>query len=110
TRGTDWYKTEQSYVTNRSSSTYSYGFPTQIATWSNLNGSSFGTRTTVLTYLKDADDWILGLKNTVTKNGTLFDDYDYDSKGRLTAHKRFGTTIGTYGYYTSGVQAGQFSW
>ena len=107
TRGSDWYKTHYTYNTNRSSSTYSYGFPTQTKTWSSLGG---GTRIDDVTYLKDSDDWILGLTDTITKNGTLFDDYGYDTKGRVTSHKRFGVTVGTFGYYTSGTQAGKLNW
>ncbi len=107
TRGSDWYKTRNTYVTNRTAANYSYGFPTQIDQWSSLGS---GTRTSVFTYLKDEDDWILGLLDTVTKNGTLFDDYDYDTKGRLTTHKRFGVTVASLGYYTSGVEAGKLNW
>lgn len=106
TLGSDWYKTLNAYDTDRSSSTYGYGFPNQIKTWSSLGG---GTRTTDITYDNDADDWILGLTDTVEKNSTLFDDYDYDTKGRVEFHKRFGVTVGTYEYFTSGDAAGKIN-
>ncbi len=104
TRGSDWYKTRYSYITNRDASNYSYGHPTKIEKWSSLriNGNSHGVRTMDITYLKNSDNWILGLTDTVTRNGKLFDDYDYDARGRLTSHTRFGVTVATLGYHSFG--------
>lgn len=107
TRNSDQYNTVHTYVTDRNAANYSYGYPVRTETWSSLGG---GTRVTDYTWLKDQDDWILGQLNTVTRNGDLFDDYDYDTKGRLVTHKRFGVTVATLGYYTSGVQAGRLNW
>ena len=103
TRGSDWYKTRNTYNSTRTSATYSYGFPTQIDKWSSLGG---GTRTSSFTYSNDSDDWILGLLNTVTKNGKVFEHYVYDTKGRVLSHDLFGIRVGTYGYFLSGDQAG----
>jgi RHS repeat-associated protein len=103
TRGSDWYKTRFTYDSTRTSSTYSFGFPTQIDAWSSLGG---GTRTTNYTFSNDADDWILGLTNTVTVNGKSVDHYVYDTKGRTTSKDRFGVLSGTYGYFLTGDQAG----
>ncbi|MEJ2442628.1 MAG: RHS repeat protein, partial [Exilibacterium sp.] len=107
TRGSDWYKTRYSYISDRNASNYSYGFPTKIEKLSSLGG---GRRTTDITYVKDENDWILGLTNTVTRNGKLFDDYDYDPAGRLVTHKRFGVTIARLGYVTSGRASGRIAW
>jgi RHS repeat-associated protein len=104
TQGSDWYKTQYTYITDRNASNYSYGYPVTTDAWSSLGN---GTRTTNVTYLTDADDWILGLPDTVTQNGKLFDDYDWDTKGRLITHKQFGVTVATLGYHTSGTYAGQ---
>ncbi len=110
TQGSDWYKTQHTYITDRAAANYSYGYPVTTDEWSSLGN---GTRTTNITYSNDADDWILGLPDTVIKNGKLFDDYDWDDKGRLITHRQFGTTAGTgvtvatLGYHTSGTQAGQ---
>ena len=104
TRGNDTYNTNYSYVTDRTSANYSYGFPTHVDEWSSLGA---GTRTTDVTYLVDQDDWILGLTHTITKNGKPFDDYAYDTKGRLTSHNRFGVTVATLTYHTSGDEAGK---
>ena len=107
TRGSDEYHTRHTYVTSRHSSNYSYGRPVKTDTWSNLSSSR---RFTDYTWRKDQDDWILGLLDTVTRNYKLFDDYDYDHKGRLVTHKRFGHTVATLGYHTSGIQAGKLNW
>jgi len=103
TRGSDWYKTRFFYDSTRTSATYSYGFSTKVDRWSSLGG---GTRTSSVTYSNDLDDWILGLPNTVTNNGKLFDHLIYDAKGRVTSQERFGVNVGTYVYFTSGIQAG----
>lgn len=110
TQGSDWYKTQNTYITDRNAANYSYGNPVTVDEWSSLGN---GTRTTNVTYLKDSDDWILGLPDTITKNGKLFDDYDWDDKGRLVTHKQFGTTAGTgvtvatLAYHTNNPQSGQ---
>jgi RHS repeat-associated protein len=103
TRGADWYRTRFAYDSTRSSATYSYGFPIQVDKWSSLGG---GTRTSVISYSNDSDDWILGLPNTVTNNGKVFDHFVYDSKGRVTSQDRFGVNTGIYAYFTTGTQAG----
>ncbi len=103
TRGSDVYNTHVVFNTDRTSASYSYGFPTQEQKWSSLGG---GTRTTDITYANDMDDWVLGLQDTVTKNGTVFDDFGYDTKGRVTSRYRVGTGTESYSYYLTGTQAG----
>jgi RHS repeat-associated protein len=107
TRGSDWYKTQNTYVTDRTSANYSWGFPTNISQWSSLGG---GTRSSDIVYYHDRTNWILGLPSTVTRNGKLFDSYAYDASGRMVAHQEFGVTVATLGYYTSGEQSGLLNW
>jgi RHS repeat-associated protein len=103
TRGLDIYNTHSVFNTDRTSAGYSYGFPTQVQEWSSLGS---GTRTTDITYANDMDDWVLGLQDTVTKNGTIFDDFGYDTKGRVLTRYRVGTGVESYSYYLTGIQAG----
>lgn len=107
TRGSDWYKTQNTYVTDRTAANYSWGSPTNISQWSSLGG---GTRSTDIVYHHDLTNWILGHPSAVTRNGKLFDSYAYDASGRLVTHQRFGVTVATLGYYTGGAQAGRLNW
>lgn len=107
TRGSDWYKTDNDYDLVRTSGTYSYGYPTSVSQWSSLGG---GTRTTTTSYAHNATGWILGLPDTISKNGKIFDEFDYDSLGHVTTHYRFQDTWRTYDYYTSGTNAGLPLW
>ena len=106
-RGGDIYNVENTYNLDQSSGSYSYGFPTKVENWSNLQSE---VRVTDTTYAHNKTKWILGLPSTVTRNGKLFDTYLYDSLGRVTRYKRFGTTEATYGYHGSGSQAGALAW
>jgi len=99
-RGSDTYTTVTGYNTNFSSSTYSYGFPLTVTETSNV---ATGSRTGVATYIHKTNPWVLGLTNTVTRNGKLFDDYDYNSLGRRTKSKMFGVTTGQYQYASDGT-------
>lgn len=101
----DTFGTTTAYNTNLSASSYSYGSPTNIT----RTGTGSGSRTTAITYVPDRGDWVLGLTNTITRNSKLFDDFDYDSKGRLTRHKKFGTTLANISYYTSGDASGRIN-
>lgn len=103
--GSDTYKTHNTYDGTRSSSTYSYGYPTQIDTLSNVRG---GTRTSVITYSNDLANWVLGLKNTITKNGKLFDDFNYDTTRpwQIVSQDHLGVRVGTYNYFQTGDQSG----
>ncbi len=100
-RGSDWYKTKNTYDTTRSSSTYSYGYPLGVDKWSSLGG---GTRDDDISYAHDTTNWILGLPDTVTRNSVVSDEYTYNSLGHVTAHDRFGDPWRTYDYYTIGAE------
>ncbi len=102
----DTFTTDNDYDSTFSSSTYSFGNPTLVTeTSSTAPGLS---RTTVNTYLhyKTAPLWVIGLPDTVTRNGRLFDDYGYDLLGRLQTHSRFGTQLGSYTYHALAGQQG----
>ena len=108
TRASDNFSTRYTYNTNQSSASYSYGNPTKAELWSSAAPSD--VRVTDTVYQHDKTNWIIGLPNTVTRNGKLFDDYDYDALGRVTAHKRFGQDYKTFGYHGSGTQGGALAW
>ncbi len=110
TRGSDWYKTRNTYAKSLSSSSYSFGRPTKTEAWSNTSGDFAGRQITDTTYIHKKDRWILALPNVVKRNGKEFDDYDYDSLGRVTAHKRFDATFATYGYHTDTRFKGALRW
>jgi RHS repeat-associated protein len=103
TRGSDVYNTHNDYNTDRASTGYSHGFPTRVQQWSSLGG---GTRTTTISYAHDLGDWVLGLQDTVSRNGKIFDYFGYDAKGRILSHDHFGVRVGNYTYFQSGTQAG----
>ena len=107
TRGSDWYRTRSTFVTDRTLATYSYGFPTKVEEWSSLGG---GTRQTDTVYAHNTTKWILGLPSTVTKNAKLFDSVQYDTLGRVTQHDRFGSLWRTYSYNTGVDDAGTPAW
>jgi RHS repeat-associated protein len=98
TRGSDVYNTHAVFNTDRTSASYSYGFPTSVQQWSNLGG---GTRQTDTVYAHNTSLWILGLPSTITKNSKLFDAFTYDTLGRITQHDRFGAVWKTYAYHTT---------
>lgn len=106
-RDGEWYNTQFEYHTNQSSSNFSYGLPVEIKRWSTLGG---GTRETEIIYHHDRNDNRLGLPHIVRQNGKEFDRYDYDSKGRVTSHKRFGVTVATYGYHGASGHQGALGW
>jgi RHS repeat-associated protein len=102
TRGSDTYTTKSTFDTVRTSSTYSYGFPTKVEQFSNLG---VVTRQTDTVYAHNTTKWILGLVSSVTKNGKLFDGVQYDALGQIFEHDRFGSVWRTYGYNTDGTVA-----
>ncbi|WOI53025.1 RHS repeat-associated core domain-containing protein [Parvularcula sp. LCG005] len=97
------YNTKNTYSINQNSTTFSYGNPTKVEEWSSNSGD---TRVTDYTYVHEKDNWNVGLVDTVTRNGKLFDDFEYDGVGRKLTHDQFGVRVATYQYYTSGSAAG----
>jgi hypothetical protein len=106
-RGADTFTIDNTYVTNQAATNYSWGHPTKVERSTSLTTTK---RVIDTTYIHNTTKWILGLVDTVTRNGTLFDDYDYDTLGRVVTHKRFGSTWRTFGYHGTGTQAGMVSY
>ena len=101
------YTTSSSFNTNMANANYSYGNPVSVTTSSPLVSQA---RVVNTTYEHNTSKWILGRPNTVTRNGVLFDDFDYDGFGRLIKHKRFDEPdFGTFTWHTSGDQAGRLN-
>lgn len=98
------YTTATNYVSNQSSSNYSYSNPSSVTTNSPLVSTA---RIVQNTYWSDTSKWILARPKRVTRNGDVFDDYQYDSYGRLIDHNRFGYDRATYTWHTSGPAAGK---
>lgn len=107
TQGADVFTTEYTYDEDLASPTFSFGRPVSQTTYSNLSPES---RVTNTTYEHNKTKWILGLPDTVTRNNKLFDDYTYDSLGRVTRHDRFGALYKTFGYHGLGTQGGALAW
>ncbi|MCL5254830.1 MAG: hypothetical protein M1363_01670, partial [Gammaproteobacteria bacterium] len=102
-RDGDTYTTEYKYNTDQASSTYSYGKPIEVRSYSNV---STAPRVKAIAYTHNTAQWILGLTSTVTVNGRLTDNYQYLSNGKLHRHFRYGQQIAEYSYNTSGAEAG----
>lgn len=107
TRSGDTFTTTNTYNSDFTSSSYSWGRPTRVERSSSLTATK---RIVDMTYVHNTTKWVLGLPDTVTRNGTQFDDYDYDSNGRVVTHKRFGSVWRSFGYHNSGNQAGRVSY
>ncbi|MEK7264577.1 MAG: RHS repeat-associated core domain-containing protein [Pseudomonadota bacterium] len=104
TRDGDTYTTVNAYDHNFSSATYSFGFPTQVTeSSSTAPGLSRYTNTS---YAHNKTKWVLGLPNTVTRNGLLFDSYVYDTLGRISTKSVFGQLRQTFTYSTASGQQG----
>jgi RHS repeat-associated protein len=101
-RGGDWYETRLSYNNDRALSTFDYGNPHRIERQSSLQPE---IRVTDITYTHLTANWILGLRNTLTRNGTEFERHSYDAMGRLQWFKKFGVQVATFTYHTSGTQS-----
>ncbi|MEM8771162.1 MAG: RHS repeat-associated core domain-containing protein [Pseudomonadota bacterium] len=101
------YTTEQIYQTNASASDYAYGAPKKVRRSSTLQSE---IRTTEYLYDHKKTPWVIGLTERVTRNGKVFDEYAYDSLGRVTRADKFGSLYKTYGYHASGDQAGALAW
>lgn len=103
-RGIDIYTTNYVYDASFSSTSYSFGHPTQVTETSNTAPGL--SRTTTYAYLHDKPLWIVGLPTTVTRNGKQFDSFVYDAFRRVQTHSRFGTLKASYTYHSSAGQLG----
>ena len=98
-RGSDTYTTQFGYNINRSSANYSYGNPIQVTQSSNVNS---GNRVYDVDYHHDTANWILGLRETLVRNGKEFESHTYNNLGLRTRLDLFGTTVGEYNYHSDG--------
>ena len=105
TRDGETYKTVNLYDTNFSSSTYSFGFPIEVREWSSTSGGSAYRRDAVINYAHNTTKWVLGLKDSVTRNGKLFESYTYDTLGRMLTHSNYGYLSQTLTYNADGTIA-----
>ena len=106
-RSSEQHVTDYNYNYNSGSPSYNYLKPTSIVQRSSLHPSQ-RVQTNAFTHL--TVKWVLDIPDTVTRNGKLFDDYDYDSLGRVIRHERFGSLFKTFGYHGSGAQGGALAW
>ena len=107
TRAGDTFTTDNDYDSTFTSSTYSWGNPTLVTHTSSV---ASGSRTVATTYEHNATEWVLGLPKTVTRNGKLFDEFVFDSLGRMTEWKQFGVMQRQVGYHAASGQAGMIAW
>ncbi len=105
TRDGENYSTKNIYNSNFSSSTYSHGFPTRVEEWSTTSGGAAMMRDADIVYAHNTTKWVLGLKTSITRNGKLFENYTYDSNGRLKTHSNFGVLRQTLTYNADGTVA-----
>lgn len=98
----DTFTSEMGYITNATSSSFSYGFATQIRTKSNVSTTA---RVVDTIYEHNKNKWILGLVKKVTQNGRVNAEYQYDSNGLKQWYKRYGALYAKYGYHSNGTLA-----
>jgi len=99
----DTFTSEVSYNTDQTSSTYSYGNPTQTKTYSNVSTTP---RIMDTTYEHNTDKWILGLPKTVTRgDGVQMASYNYDNYGRKISQTRYGQLAASFAYHSDGTMA-----
>ncbi len=108
----DTYNTEYEYNKDIFSSDFSYGQPTKITRFSDVNDDSalYGTWTNgkgkiveEINYKHIKKQWILNLPEKIIVNGKEYDNWIYDDNGRLKEYKRFGSIWGKYHYHLSGT-------
>ena len=100
----DTYSTEYDYVSNPSSSSFSFAKPTQTKSYSNVSTTP---RIIDTTYEHNTSKWILGLPKTVKRtDGVEMARYNYDSLGRKTHQYRYGQLYKRYTYHGAGASGG----
>lgn len=102
----DTFTTLFGYDHSFTSATYSYGFPTQVT---ETSSSSSLSRETSIGYLHDKSLWIVGLPQSVVRNGEQIEYNSYDSLKRLQTRSRFGALEESYTYRTESGQLGSIA-
>ncbi|WP_162010961.1 RHS repeat-associated core domain-containing protein [Oceanicaulis sp. HTCC2633] len=103
----DSYTTLRAFNTTQTASNYSFGNPVSVTRSSSVQS---GSRIIATTYAHNLNHWILGLTDTVTRNGILWKDFTYDALGRVTREDRYGSLYATFGYHTTSGQQGALAW
>ncbi len=107
TRDGNIHRTRFTYNSDQSSADYSFGNPTKIERFAIPDGQTRVEETTY-EHHKSLNQWMIGLPKKSTRNGKIFDEYTYDSKGRVVFHDRFGVRYARYVYFGQGhAAAGQ---
>ena len=103
TRGTDTYTTTNTYETNPAASDFAYGAPKTVTETSSTQPGP--SRVMDYTYTHFKTPWIIGLTDTVTRNGKEFEDHTYDtSTGKRLSTMTFDTVpSATYAYHSNGM-------
>ncbi|PQA89599.1 hypothetical protein CW354_01660 [Marinicaulis flavus] len=103
-RGSDSYETRLFYNNDRTSANFDYGKPYRIEREANVSSQ---IRVSELTYHHDTANWILGLRETLTRNGKEFEHLAYDSNGHPLWLDKFGVRAATFTYHSSGDAKGR---
>ncbi len=94
------YSRALSYQTDPAASDFAFGRPHTITASSTVQP---GARTAAITYTHLTADWILGLTDTVTRNGLLIQAHGYDSFGLRTHTDEFGVRVADMAYNADGT-------
>ena len=98
------YTTDYTFQTTPSASDFAYNEPKRITQSSTL--PNVGTRITEYTYTHYKTPWIIALRDTVTRNGKLFEDHSYHSStGKRLTTKTMGSNFNSLShlYYSDGT-------
>ena len=99
-RDGDTYTTTYTYTTDATAANFSYLRPVSVALTTNVPDSN---RTTETTYRHLRRQWILGLTDTVTVNGTETSRSYHDTRGRRTSLYTFGKFAQRLYYHPDGT-------
>ena len=93
---------EVNYNRDRSSASYSFGYPVETKTYSSVLGSNV-QRSTDITYDHITTEWILGLPISQVQNGRTVVENIYNADGLVTESKSYGETLYTVNYNVDGT-------
>jgi RHS repeat-associated protein len=108
-RGADDYTTEYTYNTSQNTTAYSFGAPTQINEFNDVNNY---TRVQTKTYQQMVNIWRLNLPLRVVNNGKEVMLNTYDSLGRLSTVRKNGSNVdyASMAYHTAIGAKGAIHW
>jgi len=100
TQDSDTFTTESDFNTNQASSSYSFGKPIAVRTFSNVNSTP---REITRTYENKISNWILALPKTIALNGLQMSVFTNDNDGQMTNQTRFGVPFMEINYNPDGT-------